>query len=114
MEPRSLNIDERRMLSALLARDFAGVDALRAQIARLMVADEREESVILRVDARVTTRYPGQLRVPVFAEGLDRSGQPIEFNLHVIDGQLNALELVKHESRPVMRWPDPETLRHYP
>ena len=50
-------------------------------------------------------------RVPVEARAYDEDCVPIEALLHVVDGQLNELELVKADGTPIKHFPEPHDFK---
>ena len=107
---RELTSEEGRLLSRLISEDFPGRDAIARQVRRCLVRPlDRDGSLEFQV-------APGEKadvksRIPVEGSFEDADGVTIHVLLHVVDGQINELELYKDDGSPIVRAPDPATLR---
>jgi hypothetical protein len=106
--PRPLTAEERRLLTLLLRPNFPGAAALREQLAGTRVSGTCRDgcgSVMLTVDPAITARYAGEWRAPVSLVGTDIDGVPIEVLIHVLDGKLAELEIVRFDYEHVKQMP---------
>jgi hypothetical protein len=107
---RPLSDWERRVIVRLLsAAPFPGREELLAQVEKasaLTIDEDGSISVRPAIEgkAAVTTR------IPVEAEAQDADGVTIHYLLHVVDGQINELEVYKDDSSRVRRQAQPEEL----
>ena len=101
---------ERRVLSALLSAEFRGNAALReqAKTAQVRVIDADGS---LEISAGEGPRADVDQRVPIEGEIPDRDGIIIHILLHVVDGNLNELEIYREDSGPIGREIDPDELQ---
>ncbi len=101
---------ERRLLAAMVARDFPGAPALREQLASVSVKTKAENEFL---EIRVETGKKAKVkeRVPVLAEVEDVDGVTIHILLHVVRGLLYLLELYKDDPSQVSTWPNVDNLR---
>jgi len=108
---RPLSDWERRIiLRLLLEAPFAGRDNLLSQVENAIARSIDEDGSIslkcsLAQKARVATR------IPVEGEAQDSDGVTIHYLLHVVDGEINELEVYKDDSTRVLRQTDPEDLK---
>lgn len=110
--PRPLNEAEHRVLGALLAEDFPGVDELRAQVPRAMVVG-RCDCGCPTVDLEVPEDIPASSATsttPRLApvEGRVRSigDEPTgDILLFVDDGRMTCLEYVTYQDPSPTEWP---------
>jgi hypothetical protein len=110
--PRELTSPERAILDLLLAAEFPGCEILRQQAEGVRVSGRCGcgcATRLLKVDPTAAPAFPERRRIPVEAEGVDADGVPIYVLLHVVDGYLNELEMLRADSEP-LRLPDPQTL----
>ena len=101
---------EAAIIDALLAEEFEGVVDLRAQARGLLVRQVFEDGTL---DLIVPASAPAanvSHRVPVEAQCDDADGLPILILLHVIDGRLNELEIVKGDGSGVRQPPSADRL----
>jgi Domain of unknown function (DUF6984) len=106
---RELTEYETSLLNRMLENDFPGRDELRAQVEDCLV--ETVESYgddygSIRFKAGVEAPGPGWHNVAVTATAMDRDGIPISYLLHVIDGSLLELEIVKNSDDVMKRRPE--------
>ncbi len=101
---------ETALLEKLLAADFPGVDALRAQQATLVVSEILDEprNGSLELHPRPDTRALAiAKRVPVEAQGTDVDGVPFHVLLFVVDGLMAELQIFREDSGPLLIEPVP-------
>lgn len=101
---RTLTDDERQLIETLLAHDFPGRDQLFLQLefatARRIFNDGTLELQTPGHPVAAVTR-----RVPVEGTCLDDDGKTIHILLHVKDGFLHELEILKADSSPIISSP---------
>jgi uncharacterized protein DUF6984 len=106
---RPLTTYERELLEKLLEPEFPGRDELRQQL-NSVTAKQTMEDGTLSLQCDSTHPAPVKCRVPVEAECPDADGGPISFFLHVVDGFLNELDIVKYDGSKILRPPPPRDL----
>jgi hypothetical protein len=107
---RELTEAERKILQALLGRPFPGSHALQQQLSSTRVRSECTcgcATLDLRVDAPSLPLARVRTRVPVQALATDRDGMGILINLHVVDGLLSELEILRGDGAPLQSILDP-------
>lgn len=105
---RPLNDWERRMiLRLLLAAPFAGRDNLLSQVEKL-TARSIDEDGSISLKCQFAQKAQVKTRVPVEGEAHDTDGMVIHYLLHVVDGEINELEVYKDDSSRVLRQAEPE------
>lgn len=94
---RPLSDWETRALNRLLRTDFPGHSELIAQLPYASVVAEREDAWHgIRFDVQEPLERANVLtRVPVEGEVRDADGMPILILIHVVDGVLHELELLR-------------------
>jgi hypothetical protein len=105
---RALTRVEHAIIERLLEEPFPGRDELRAQItgSRVKPIKEYDDNYgSLEFEIRAGPKAAVVERVPVDAVALDVDGVPIEFLLHVVDGLVRELEVVKADGSPIVRRP---------
>jgi len=109
----TLRPTEKRILQALLDQPFPGQVELRSQLGSARVSAECRcgcASVVLIVDPDSEAPASTTSSVPVEAEGYDDDGMPVWFILHVRDGYLQELEIIRADGRGVHSLPDADTI----
>jgi hypothetical protein len=109
---RKLAPDEIAIIDRLLEVDFPGRDEVAAQIehSRVSSADYDDNYGSLDFEVRQAPRAPVTSRVPVSGRTFDVDGVPIEVLLHVVDGIIEELEIVKADGSPIERRPEASRL----
>jgi len=107
---RPLSEAERNILTVLLGAEFPGNIALAEQMAH---ATARQIDPEGSLEFSVAGGPPAEVvrRVPVEAELEDSDGVTIHVLLHVLDGFMNELEILREDSGPIRRLPSPGDLR---
>lgn len=107
---RPLSDWERRIiLRLLLASDFAGRDSLLSQVENVLAQSiDKDGSVSLKCSQAEKAHV--RTRVPVEGEAPDTDGTVIHYLLHVVDGEINELEIYKDDSSRVLRQAELENL----
>jgi hypothetical protein len=100
--------DEFELLNRMLEVDFQGAKELKHQLAGLLVKSldkgiDNYDSIELKVSSGRSVKV--EKRVPVVARAYDSDGTPIEVLLHVLNGQLNELEVIKFDGTPIVDRP---------
>lgn len=96
IEPTKLQSD---IVSRLLQEDFPGRDELRDQFRKAKVKNlncEDKCPSFLIIPASSAPKSKVDIRIPVEASTKDGDGGPLEVLLHVVDGLLEELEVVKY------------------
>ena len=102
--------DERSILERLLEGDFPGRDELHEQIESCLV-EPIDDHGSLRFLVGTDVRAPVKSRIPTEGETEDEDGVTIHVLLHVVEGQVNELEVYKDDSSKLLRKPNPSRLR---
>lgn len=116
MTKRPLTQNEKAIIEKLLSKPFPGRDELREQLegclAQLTGDQDNYGSIYLfpvnKVRANVKTRVP----VDGLIDDSDEGG--IDILLHVIDGYLNELEVVKFDGTSLKEKIDPKKIKVVP
>src|SRR6266508_4211420 len=111
--PRDLNTLERGILVALLSRDFPGRQELLRQTQSVRISEEHTSAgkiLILTVDEAASDRADVETRVPVEAQGRDTDGMSILILLHVLNGYLAEIELIRGDGGTIQVMPNPADL----
>ena len=104
---RPLEPFEKRILEKLLECEFPGGDELQRQLEFLSVQTiDKFGSLELRVASPILAEV--SRTVPVEAEYLDEDGVPVWILLHVREGQLCELELLKADGSSIRNPPRAE------
>jgi len=101
---REIRAQEAALLERLLAREFPGSAELREQLRTISVA-EIDADGSLRLSTRASIRAAVSRRIPVEASYVDRDGVRVHLLLHVVDGYLDELEVLREDSGPIMSRP---------
>lgn len=109
---RQLTENERAILNKLLEHSFEGSEAIKAQLANCIAIPTGDEdnygSIYLKTesDAKAET----QSRVPVEAITFDSDGGAVDILLHVVDGLVKELEIVKSDGSQLLASIDPKNM----
>jgi hypothetical protein len=109
---RQLSANEMGLLEKLLAHEFPGRDALRRQLPSLTARQ------ILK-DGTIELRYEGDgladtdIGCPSEGTCKDSDGGVIAVLLHVKNGRMRMLEIVKYDGSEILRKPAGEALEAY-
>lgn len=101
--PRKFLMDEMRWIGKLLDNTLRDVEILRDQIKYANVIGECKcgcRSINIKVDEDVK-RYPYPERIPVEMIAHEQGKAPIMFLLHVVEGYMNELEVLRADSEPI-------------
>jgi hypothetical protein len=105
MQLRELTPNERALIDVLLRADFPGAAELRAQLEGIQAAATNDHdnygSVYLH-PRKGTAAAPGRFRVPVEGRWRDSDAGTVSILLHVIDGRLNELEIIKDDGSALL------------
>ena len=98
---------EKLILERLFECEFQGRNELRQQLEFVTARSIDENgSLALKVSSPILAKT--KCRVPVEAEYLDVDGVPIWILLHVVDGLLNELEILRADSAKMQNFPRPD------
>lgn len=112
--PRQPTPDEQAVLDRLLESPFPGSEQIGVQLAHARVTTIEEYSDNYgSVEFEIEDPIPAAVlhRVPVMGYAYDSDRVPIEFLLHVVDGIVTELEIVKMDGGPIIRRPLATDLR---
>lgn len=117
MTLRRLTTVEREYLLRLLELDFPGRTELLSQVPSCLartISRVGDHKGTIELHPQRTPPAPVRMRVPVTATAPDEDGLPIVFLLHVQNGLLRELEVLRDDGQPIVRLPEPEELRVEP
>lgn len=100
---RNFSQMEKAWLEAMLSVDFLGKEIILMQLDNAQILREYNVGYIsLKVNVNKNIQqFPYQVRVPLEMRVKGRSGIPIVFLLHVIDGFVDELEIFNADSSPI-------------
>ena len=102
---RPLTQEEEVVLKLLLNKNFKGIDVLRQQISNIRVVGICGcgcRTIDLEIIHKGTlSQYKENKRVPVELELKDTDGCPIMVLLHVVEGYIAELEILRADSQPI-------------
>ena len=113
-EFRELTNEERAVLKRLLEKPFPGREQITRQLDTASVrevTDYKDQYGSLEFKVETKVKAPTSQRVPVEAMGMDQDDVPIEYLLHVVDGTLAELEIVKADGSRIQRMPRASELK---
>jgi hypothetical protein len=111
--PRRLTKTEEEYLEKLLEPEFPGRIELQSQLPKSLVqtiADSGDHRGSIEFRVGSGPQAPVGWRVPVEARAKDEDGTPIYYLLHVVNGFLKELEILRVDGNPIMRPPHPSEL----
>ncbi|MBB6638290.1 hypothetical protein [Cohnella thailandensis] len=100
---RELNEFEIEILTLLLSKPFKGRNILKEQIVKTKV-NGRCKCGCLSINLTVPhdiNKFPHHIRVPVEINVKERN-EPVMILLHVVDGYINELEILRADSEPII------------
>lgn len=113
MSRRNLTQDEQTILSRLLSAPFPGNKELASQTINCKAEptgdDDNYGSVYLFPEVKDVA--PVSLRVPIEGLVMDAAGGEVNILLHVVDGLLHELEVVKLDGTPLSGAIDPDGMK---
>lgn len=112
MKPHSLRKPtdfEKALFSRFTEVTFPGSDVIKRQLEQCQVG-VIDEGGSLRIHTPVQEKAAVLYRVPVEANAKDIDGAPIGFILHVVDGIVHELEIVKADGSPIRSMPSIDAL----
>jgi hypothetical protein len=101
---RPANELESGLLNLLLASDFQGAEALRAQIHACSVRTIDQEGSF-QIITPVASKAAVKFTVPVELSGADTDGAGVHVLLHVVDGFATEVEIYKDSPTPISKLP---------
>ena len=110
---RSLTPREREILARLLESPFPGRDEIRQQIKDSLVReiaeyDDAYGSIEFNVQANARATVAQRVLVEAMAD--DEDGVPILVLLHVVDGFIDELEILRADGLPIIKMPNASEL----
>lgn len=109
---RAFKARERGLLERLLDCEFQGRDQLRLQLNSTDAKQVDEDgTLLLRCDT--SSAAPVKFRVPVEGMCTDADGVGICILLHVKDGFMHMLEIIKDDGSPILNPPNASDLVVY-
>lgn len=109
---RPLNVHEIALLKKLLDHDFQGRDALRVQMSSVTARQTDEHGCLqFRTDEAVPVDV--EIGSPTEGRCEDIDGGVIVVMLHVRNGKLHLLEILKEDGSEILRAPKAEDLTVY-
>src|SRR5436309_2787521 len=106
---RPLETHERELLEKLLEPEFPGRDELRQQLNSVTAKQILEDGTLaLQCDSHHPA--PVKSRIPTEGECRDADGAAISVFLHVVDGFINELEIVKYDHSKIVKQPSAHDL----
>ena len=106
---RALTARELEILEKLLEPEFPGRDELRQQVGSL-TARQLFQDGTLDLNCGATLRAPVTCRVPTEGEYFDADGFRVNVLLHVVDGLMNELEILKLHPSKIINPPEARNL----
>jgi hypothetical protein len=100
--------EELELLMRMLDANFTGAEELKCQLSGILVRALDEESDNYgSIALKVADCNPVivEKRVPVVARAYDSDGTPVEALLHIVEGRLNELEVIKFDGTPILNKP---------
>lgn len=101
---RPLFKHERELIEKLLEAEFEGRDELRAQLQTVTGRRLLDDGTFLELRCDSNVRAPVRNRVPIEGSCQDTDGGTIDVLLHVVDGFMHQLEILKY-SGPIRQLP---------
>ena len=101
---RPLLKHERELIEKLLEPEFAGRDQLRAQLQTVTGRQLLDDGTFLELRSDSSVRAPVRDRVPTEGTCQDTDGRTIDVFLHVVDGFMHQLEILKYGGS-IRKWP---------
>lgn len=101
--PRELANDEQTWIEKMLDIDLPNKDILIEQLKHSKVIGQCMcgcKTINIQVDHRIE-KYPYGERIPVEVMSYESGQAPIMFLLHVVDGYINELEVLRADSTPI-------------
>lgn len=98
-------------MKRLLSENFAGRDALLAQVENLKVKQIDMEGSLQLAPGPDAIRAKVEQRIPVEAEFPDDDGVSVRVLLHVVDGFLAELEIFKDDLTAIGKTVTPDNLQ---
>lgn len=102
---RDLTEDERGLIEKLLSPAFPGRDALLSQLKSASAVTALDDGTLDLQVAPDAPRAAVTSRVPVEGQTRDADGIAILILLHVVNGHLHELEIVRGDDGPILRPP---------
>lgn len=113
MQKRPLTSKERSILDRLLSKPFLGRDEVMKQLEGCLAASTNDDDNYGSVHLFPANKHRAEttLRVPVEGISNDLDGGPVNILLHVVDGYLHELEVVKLDATALKADIDPDSIK---
>jgi hypothetical protein len=108
-----MTAEETAVVGKLLEAPFQGSRELAAQVAHALVreiAGPGDHCGSIEFKVENDAHAPVAVSVPAEARGVDEDGVEVDFLLHVRDGRLDTLEILKADGTAIKRLPKAKTL----
>ena len=99
---------ELAIFSRLLTASFTGKEIVQEQLKNCLVAS-LDDLGSLRLRTNFSEKAPVKYRVPVEGHLMTSDGLTVEYLLHVLDGMVSELEIIKY-GKPLAKHPSREEL----
>lgn len=102
--PRELSMPETKWFDVLLSVDLVDKEVLSEQVKHAKVIGECTcgcKTINIRVDTSIN-QYPYSERIPVEMVAYEPGKAPIMFLLHVVNGYISELEVLRADSSPII------------
>ncbi len=110
---RHLSPQEMQLLQTLLQPSFPGRNEIAQQVKHAQARSTEDQDNYGSIYLKTSFPKKAQVkeRVPVEGHIQDSDGVPVEVLLHVVDGYINELEIVKADGSPILQAIKPEGLK---
>jgi hypothetical protein len=107
---RPLRANERALVERFLEPKFPGRDELRAQLENA-TARALDDDGCFALDCSSGPPAPIKVTIAVEGECLDRDGEKLYIQLHVLGGLMKSVEMYREDGAGPMGLPDPMSLK---
>lgn len=103
---RDLTKREKEIIIFLLKNDFPGRNEIFKQIeySKVRVINEYKDNWgSLEFKIKIDIKAPVVERIPVQASTVDSDGVPIQIFLHIVNGKIDELEIIKVDNKAIIK-----------
>ncbi|MEF2965546.1 hypothetical protein V3851_06845 [Paenibacillus sp. M1] len=103
--PRELSSTEKDWMAKMLDVDLPYRDILKEQVENSKAIGECKcgcRTINIQVDQTAARKFPYSIRIPVEMSVTEEGKPPILFLLHLIDGYIHELEVLRVDSTPII------------
>jgi hypothetical protein len=113
MNGQPLSLNQKALLDRLLSKPFPGSEELKKQVADCEAKPTGDDDNYGSVYLTTRSKQPAKVALRVPVEGLvdDSDDSSVDVLLHVVDGFINELEIVKLDGTPLKAELDPTKMR---